>query len=191
MDPEQITIERPTLREYARVKEVVALSFKDVAARPKALARMHEERWYEPQDLFVAKVGGELVSSLGIRKGVLWIQGVAFSAGMLGTVCAHPDWRGRGIGSVLMRHAIRHMTDSGLAISYLHTIPPRFGFYERLGYVRAEMPRTAIELDSRAVASSMRKAASGSRGPMAWWKPTRTRSRRGSPALLSQPWAVR
>jgi len=165
MNPETILIEHPTLSDYPRIRQIATLSFKDVAKRPAAVKRMHEERWYKPRNLFVARVRGDIVSVLGIREGTLWIEGVAFPAGMLGTVCTHPDRRGRGIGGALVQRAIRYMTDARVAISYLHTIPERFGFYGRLGFVRAEMPRSHVVADASALAGSGPAHAERPSGP--------------------------
>ncbi|MEA2531726.1 MAG: hypothetical protein QOG89_3370, partial [Thermomicrobiales bacterium] len=44
-----------------------------------------------------------------------------------------PAQRGRGVGSALVRHAVRRAATMGVGRLYLYTGPGR-GFYERLGW---------------------------------------------------------
>ncbi|MEA2598778.1 MAG: hypothetical protein QOF01_5247 [Thermomicrobiales bacterium] len=51
----------------------------------------------------------------------------------LAGLCVSPAQRGRGVGSALVRHAVRRAATMGVGRLYLYTGPGR-GFYERLGW---------------------------------------------------------
>ncbi len=132
------------------VKEIIAASFPQaVQANPRVLETYEKEPWYDPAHLFVAAVGGRVASHMGIRDGFLWCSGIAVPAGLVGAVCTAPPLRGRGIGAQLMRASFAVMKRRGLAVSYLHTSPERYRFYNRLRYRKAilESPRLVIDLD--------------------------------------------
>lgn len=137
--------------DYPAVKEIIAESFaQHVGDNPDVLPLLAQEPWYDPDHLFVAEVDGRPVSQLGVRDGVLWVAGAAVPAGLVGTVCTRERYRGRKIGSQLLRYAFAWMERRDLAISYLHTGPDRHGFYGRLGYKKSviEYPRLVLDLPS-------------------------------------------
>lgn len=133
--------------DYPAVKEIIAESFaQHVDDNPDALAQLEQEPWYDPDHLLVAEIDGRPVSQLGVRDGVLWMAGSAVPAGLIGTVCTREQYRGRKIGSQLLRYAFAWMEERDLAISYLHTGPDRHAFYGRLGYKKSviEYPRLIL-----------------------------------------------
>ena len=136
--------------DYPAVQDIIARSFEDhIRDNPEGLADFPNEPWYDPQHLLVAEIDGRVVSQLGVRDGSLWIAGHPFPAGLLGTVCTHPDFRGRGIGARLVQGAFEWMANHGLTMSCLHTNPRRFDFYGRLGYRLSDTlyPKVVIRKD--------------------------------------------
>ena len=59
--------------------------------------------------------------------------------GKIGRVAVLPQYRGTGVGSLIMGHLVNQATESGFTRVYLHAQTAAQGFYERLGF-RAEGP---------------------------------------------------
>ena len=59
--------------------------------------------------------------------------------GKIGRVAVLPQYRGGGVGSLIMGHLVNHATESGFTKVYLHAQAAARGFYERLGF-RADGP---------------------------------------------------
>lgn len=83
------------------------------------------------------------------------MSGVAVPAATVGTVCTHPDHRGRGIGLELMRFADEVMKRDDIVLARLHTSAVRFGFYGRCGYVKAITHHPSMRLDPAAIRSKI------------------------------------
>jgi predicted N-acetyltransferase YhbS len=144
----QLTVRNMKAHEYPAVKEIVARSFEDhVRDNPDALDQYAEEPWYDPDHLLVAESAGKIVSQMGVREGSLWISGCAFPAGLVGTVCTLPEWRGKAIGARMLAAAHTWMGQRGIALSYLHTSEARYGFYGRAGYRLSviEQPKVTVQ----------------------------------------------
>ena len=132
---DRVRIRNPRPDEYPAIQKVVASSFEDhVKRNPGALDDFRNEPWYDPEHLLVAELDGRLVSQMGVREGTLWIGGHPFFAGLVGTVCTVPEWRGNGIGARMIQASSAWMADRGIEMSYLHTSPRRYAFYGRQGY---------------------------------------------------------
>ncbi len=117
------------------VRDIISKSFsEEVETHPRALAEYPNEAYYQPDNLLVAEVDGRVTSQMGLRDGYLWLSGHPFPAALVGTVCTHPDYRGQGIGAGMLRYSFEVLQGSGVVLTYLHTIPPRYNFYRRLGY---------------------------------------------------------
>ena len=59
--------------------------------------------------------------------------------GKIGRVAVLPQYRGTGVGSLIMGHLVNQATESGFTRVYLHAQTTAEGFYRRLGF-RAEGP---------------------------------------------------
>ena len=57
--------------------------------------------------------------------------------GKIGRVAVLPQYRGTGVGSLIVGHLVNQATESGFASVYLHAQAAAEGFYRRLGF-RAE-----------------------------------------------------
>jgi len=54
--------------------------------------------------------------------------------GMITAVAVHPDHRGRGVGSELIRHAVRRFTRAGYGLLTLNFFPPLEAYYRGHGF---------------------------------------------------------
>ena len=61
------------------------------------------------ENLRVILYDGKPISHVGIWEGELLIYGCCFKVGMIGSVCTHPSYRGRGYASALVRDAFSKM----------------------------------------------------------------------------------
>lgn len=143
----------------ARVKEIVLLSFPDAAEHRGVVDDLENETWYSWENWGLAESGGEVVSALGLRPGVMWVRGAAVPTATLGTVCSHPDLRGRGIGRKLVAFADDVMKEQGVVLSRLHTSTARYAFYGRCGYVKAVTTQSTLQLEVEAVSAKLKKRA--------------------------------
>ncbi len=81
---------------------------------------------YEQGGCFVASMDGEdvgIVGSIGYGE-----------VGYLGNLIVQPEYRGRGIGAILMKEAMQHLLDSGVKSIRLDAVPKALPLYERLGF---------------------------------------------------------
>jgi len=61
------------------------------------------------ENLRVISYDGKIISHVGIWEGDLLIYGCWFKVGMIGSVCTHPKYRGRGFASTLVKDALSKM----------------------------------------------------------------------------------
>ncbi|WP_424892350.1 GNAT family N-acetyltransferase [Streptomyces sp. XH2] len=54
--------------------------------------------------------------------------------GIISAVAVRPDRRGGGVGTALVRHAVRRFTRAGYGLLTLNFAPPLEGYYQRLGF---------------------------------------------------------
>jgi predicted GNAT family N-acyltransferase len=54
--------------------------------------------------------------------------------GKIGRIAVLPQYRGSGVGSLIMAHLVNHATESGFKRVYLHAQAAAEGFYARLGF---------------------------------------------------------
>lgn len=92
---------------------------------------------------------GEVVSHAAIYFSTLLSGNLSFKVGGINSVATHPEYRGRGLGSKVMRDCIKVMEDASTHLSILWT--ERHEFYRRLGYETAGSSRlfrlTAADMD--------------------------------------------
>jgi predicted N-acetyltransferase YhbS len=82
--------------------------------------------------LRVVREDGRMVAHVGICIRDAVILGARLRVASIGAVCTHPDYRGRGLASELMRDAAAHSLEQG---AVLMLISGGRGLYHRLGYV--------------------------------------------------------
>lgn len=87
------------------------------------------------ENLRVIVRGGEVVSHAAIYFSNLRAGDLVFKVGGIGSVATHPDHRGRGLASAVIRDCVRIMEQAKCHLSVLWT--QRRDFYRRLGYEAA------------------------------------------------------
>ncbi|HUW81755.1 MAG TPA: GNAT family N-acetyltransferase [Phycisphaerae bacterium] len=65
------------------------------------------------QDLYVTRVGGRLVSLVGVYRQTMVCDGLELPVACVGSVCTHPDYRGRGLAGKLTDLAIARARQQG------------------------------------------------------------------------------
>ena len=134
------------------VRDIIRKSFpEEVAAHPEVLSQYPNEAYYQPENLLVAEAAGRVVSQMGLRQGPVWLSGQPFPATLVGTVCTQPEYRGRGIGAGLLRYSFDLLRGGGVTLSCLHTVPPRYNFYRRLGYTPTLHEQATVVCDPAAL----------------------------------------
>jgi ribosomal protein S18 acetylase RimI-like enzyme len=81
---------------------------------------------HDPAGCLLARLDGQPV---GI--------GIATSygeSGFIGELIVHPDYRGRGIGATMLKHAINYLHRRGAMTIYLDGVPNAVPLYERYGF---------------------------------------------------------
>lgn len=102
-----------------------------------------------PQGCFVAEVDGRVcgtVATISFENRFAWV----------GMVLVDPEYRSRGIGTALLKQAIRHLDDSDVSTIKLDATPQGRPLYEKLGFV----PEYEIERWTLARTSVKNKKAS-------------------------------
>ncbi|MCY3972182.1 MAG: GNAT family N-acetyltransferase [Acidobacteria bacterium] len=87
---------------------------------------------FEPRNVWVAALGGELVSCVQIFPRRVRISGRVLPMGGIGSVFTRPDSRRRGVAGALLERAIEAMRERGMVLSYL--LAERLRWYGQYGY---------------------------------------------------------
>jgi predicted N-acetyltransferase YhbS len=135
------SVELRTLRADER-EPVLDLLQEAFGFRQLFAAYMDHDPCYRPDDYHVASLDGELVSCVQIFTKDIRLRGHVVRLGGIGSVATHPQHRGRGLASSLLRRAIEDMRRREMVVSLLFS--DRRGFYERLGWHVIAGPRLAI-----------------------------------------------
>jgi predicted N-acetyltransferase YhbS len=98
----------------------------------------------------VALLDGDVAAYVRIFARTMLVGGRPLPAGGIGSVATHPDARGHGLASALMRDAIEQMRREGMQVSFLFTGIPRF--YAPFGYRIVHQPH--FDADPREAAAA-------------------------------------
>ncbi len=82
---------------------------------------------HDPEGCFVARSGAERI---GMVTSTRYIE-----SGWVGNLIVAPEHRGRGLGRLLMQHALEHLEASGIGTVRLDGDPPGIPLYRSLGFV--------------------------------------------------------
>ena len=160
----QLICRRAQLKDWQGIKEIIRSAFEDVVKHPDALDELQDETWFSIDRWLVADLDGRVVSALGLRPGVMWMQGIAMPTATIGTVCTLAEMRGKGVGLDLMRCAGDVVKEEGLVLSRLHTWAQRYAFYGRAGYVKAITGHPDGTLNVTAIAPEVQRKADADLG---------------------------
>ncbi len=87
--------------------------------------------WKDSEGIRVAVEDGRIVSTVRVFIRQMYLHGEQVSAGGIGEVSTHPEYRRRGLATRLLQDAIRFMEEREIAISSLHG---GRSIYEALGW---------------------------------------------------------
>lgn len=91
---------------------------------------------------FVLMADSAAVCHVAVRRKRLLHKGDVYLAYGLSEVVTHPDWRGRGLGTRLLRHALKFIERQEPDISLFTCAADRVSFYTRGGW--SAMPGTCL-----------------------------------------------
>ena len=123
----------------------------------------HERYWqyikgdssYRLSQTRVVVVNDKVVSTLRVWERRMWVGASLVTVGGIGGVCTHPNYRGVGYASALMRDTIDYLRTIGCDLGVLFTIIPE-AFYAQLGWTSLPLHGFSVAYNSaaRAAASS-------------------------------------
>ena len=94
---------------------------------------IREDSSYRPCQTRVVVVNDKVVSTLRVWERRIRVGASVVTMGGIGGVCTHPNYRGVGYASALMRDTIDYLRTTGCDIGALFTIIPE-AFYRQLGW---------------------------------------------------------
>ncbi|NQX66095.1 GNAT family N-acetyltransferase [Paenibacillus alba] len=100
---------------------------------------IHFEDWYQKgfwDDRYICHSflkDHEVIANVSISKMDLLIEGVNKKAIQIGTVMTHPDYRGKGLSGILMRHVL-DMYEQDCDIFFLFANSTAIEFYPKFGF---------------------------------------------------------
>lgn len=142
-----VVVRNPRQGELMTVWEVLCVAFGE-EPRERFRRQIWEDSTFELDQIRVAEVGGKIVSHVWVAERPVFYRGqTILPMGGIGGVGTLPEYRGRGLATLLLKDAIAYMESKGHAISMLFTgINP---FYARLGW--ADFPEWRFRLQVRRV----------------------------------------
>jgi len=99
---------------------------------------------FDVRDVWVAEEGRKLLSCAQIFPRHLLMHGRSVPVGGIGTVFTHPDHRGAGLSSAVMRAATEDVSNRGMELGLLFAGP--VAFYEQLGWHSWPVRRPLLRL---------------------------------------------
>ncbi len=142
-----VVVRNPKQEELATVWEVLCGAFGE-EPRERFRRQIWEDSTFELEQIRIAEVDGKIVSHVWVAERPVFYRGqVILPMGGIGGVGTLPEYRGRGLATLLLEDAIAYMERKGHAISMLFTgINP---FYAKLGW--ADFPEWRFRLQVRRV----------------------------------------
>ena len=133
----------------SELEQVVELSC--VAFNPDG----HERYWqyvkgdssYRLPQTRVVVVNDKVVSTLRVWERRMRVGASLVTMGGIGGVCTHPNYRGVGYASALMRDTIDYLRMTGCDLGVLFTIIPE-AFYQRLGWTSLPLHSFTVKCDT-------------------------------------------
>lgn len=140
-----VVVRNPRQEELTTVWEVLCGAFGE-DPRERFRRQIWEDSTFALEQIRIAEVDGKIVSHVWVAERPVFYRGQAIlPTGGIGGVGTLPEYRGRGLATLLLEDAIAYMERKGHAISMLFTgINP---FYARLGWT--DFPEWRFRLQVR------------------------------------------
>ncbi|MEX2246833.1 MAG: GNAT family N-acetyltransferase [Dehalococcoidia bacterium] len=124
------------------IYELLDIAFGD-APRELFVRQTESDSTFRYRQARIAVDGDRVLAHVRIFARTMLIRGVPVPTGGIGSVASHPDARGDGLPTALLRDCIDEMRREGMAVSFLFTGIP--AFYERLGWRIARQPTVVVD----------------------------------------------
>ncbi len=125
------------IREVRESELEEMIDLQCLVSRPDGQERFRQyvrgDSSYRLDQTRVVAADGRIVSTLRVWERRMRIGACAVRTGGIGGVGTHPDYRGRGYATSLMRDAVAYMEAAGYDVGLLFSIIP-CAFYRRLGW---------------------------------------------------------
>lgn len=102
----------------------------------------HARHWFSDpyrdlDGILISACGNWILSAVRIFRREIYLGGQVVSVGGIGEACTHPDYKGKGLSGRLLKAAISHMAQQGIALSVLFTRKQQL--YARHGWRKVPM----------------------------------------------------
>jgi GNAT superfamily N-acetyltransferase len=126
------------LDEFAGLIELLDNEFVFAKGRQLSLARRFPQVFCAANldNIYVARSENLICASVAVKHFDWIAQGLVWRGAIVGTVYTMPQFRGRGIASLVMSHAQDILKKKGVDFAVLFTTIPKF--YERLGWLNED-----------------------------------------------------
>ena len=122
--------------EFEEVLKLVNYVFRESRNEPPNMGK-----WYplifnynNLENMRIVLEDGKVVSHIGISESKIIVYGCTTKLGSIGSVCTHPEYRGRGLASLLLKDAMEKLDRDGVDIML---VSGGRGLYRRAGCVEA------------------------------------------------------
>jgi len=118
-------------KEYSDIYDLVDAVFKSHLERMMIRVTVSEDPRFQPGDLRVVSVDGNVVSMMMLLRRPLRVGRAVVKGAIVAPVATHPDHQGKGYCSAVMRDAIQYMKTHGFDITILWGNPwlyPHYGY---------------------------------------------------------------
>ncbi|WP_427366347.1 GNAT family N-acetyltransferase [Candidatus Caldatribacterium saccharofermentans] len=128
---QSVEIRRGTFQDFEKVVELLRLVFPQ-DERGYYFGFLRFDPFFHPRDVWLVTDGKEVVSCLFLLRRLFSDGERLLPGGGIANVATRPDFRGRGLASLLLQEAILQSKKEGLSFLVLVTEIP--AFYERFGF---------------------------------------------------------
>lgn len=110
----------------------------------------HARHWYtdpsrDLNGILISACGNWILSAVRIFRRQIYLGGQAVTVGGIGEACTHPEYKGKGLSGRLLKAALSHMAQQGMAVSLLFT--RNKALYARHGWKKIPMQVGTAKVD--------------------------------------------
>ena len=119
-------------KELTKVVELLHLVFRTSGGMPATIPQQYPLLFNAANldNLRIILDDGKPVSHVGIQEVEAFIYGCRIRVGTIGGVCTHPEYRGRGLATMVLADSMRKMVEDGVDVVLISGIR---GLYSRVG----------------------------------------------------------